>query len=192
MGLQPTNTNAGRRGLSRRTPNTLPLAPATDSPPISHHPSEHARRAGRCHDRSRSHRREPATSRDEPARPEHPGSEQPPDAESGPMTARVSEPTNGPDQRGPPQRATGIGSAAVTPPAVIYGTAAALVFDELFFPDAEPAVGTLIAFATFGVAFLFDLSVVSSSASWATASAAAPLRALAGRGCSHRAPRDGG
>jgi metabolite-proton symporter len=37
----------------------------------------------------------------------------------------------------------------------IYGTAAALVFDELFFPEAEPAVGTLIAFATFGVAFLF-------------------------------------
>ena len=37
----------------------------------------------------------------------------------------------------------------------IYGTAAALVFDELFFPQAEPAVGTLIAFATFGVAFLF-------------------------------------
>jgi MFS transporter, MHS family, shikimate and dehydroshikimate transport protein len=37
----------------------------------------------------------------------------------------------------------------------IYGTAAALVFDKLFFPDAEPAVGTLIAFATFGVAFLF-------------------------------------
>jgi MFS family permease len=37
----------------------------------------------------------------------------------------------------------------------IYGTAAALVFDKLFFPEAEPAVGTLIAFATFGVAFLF-------------------------------------
>jgi MFS family permease len=37
----------------------------------------------------------------------------------------------------------------------IYGTAAALVFDKLFFPDAAPGVGTLIAFATFGVAFLF-------------------------------------
>jgi MFS family permease len=37
----------------------------------------------------------------------------------------------------------------------IYGTAAALVFNKLFFPDAEPAVGTLVAFATFGVAFLF-------------------------------------
>ena len=36
----------------------------------------------------------------------------------------------------------------------IYGTAAALVFGQLFFPGAEPAVGTLIAFATFGVAFV--------------------------------------
>jgi MFS transporter, MHS family, shikimate and dehydroshikimate transport protein len=36
----------------------------------------------------------------------------------------------------------------------IYGTAAALVFGQLFFPQAAPAVGTLLAFATFGVAFL--------------------------------------
>jgi MFS transporter, MHS family, shikimate and dehydroshikimate transport protein len=36
----------------------------------------------------------------------------------------------------------------------IYGTAAALVFGQLFFPEAAPATGTLIAFATFGVAFL--------------------------------------
>src|SRR5450759_1828390 len=37
----------------------------------------------------------------------------------------------------------------------IYGTAAALVFGKVFFPQAEPATGTLIAFATFGVGFLF-------------------------------------
>ncbi|WP_081687154.1 MFS transporter [Glycomyces tenuis] len=37
----------------------------------------------------------------------------------------------------------------------IYGTAAALVFGELFFPDAEPALAQLASFATFGVAFLF-------------------------------------
>jgi metabolite-proton symporter len=36
----------------------------------------------------------------------------------------------------------------------IYGTAAALVFNKLFFSDAEPATGTLLAFATFGVGFL--------------------------------------
>ncbi|WP_123024396.1 shikimate transporter [Mycolicibacterium stellerae] len=37
----------------------------------------------------------------------------------------------------------------------IYGILAALVFNELFFTDASPAVGTLAAFATFGVGFLF-------------------------------------
>lgn len=36
----------------------------------------------------------------------------------------------------------------------IYGTAAALVFDEVFFPELEGAVGTLVAFATFWVGFL--------------------------------------
>ncbi|MDH2329149.1 MFS transporter [Cereibacter sp. SYSU M97828] len=35
----------------------------------------------------------------------------------------------------------------------IYGTAAALVFPRLFFPDASPLMGTLLAFATFGVGF---------------------------------------
>ena len=37
----------------------------------------------------------------------------------------------------------------------IYGTAAALVFGGLFFPDSAPAVGSLLAFATFGVGFVF-------------------------------------
>jgi MFS transporter, MHS family, shikimate and dehydroshikimate transport protein len=37
----------------------------------------------------------------------------------------------------------------------LYGTAAALVFGDLFFPGADPTVGTLAAFATFGVGFLF-------------------------------------
>ncbi|MEJ7816727.1 MAG: MFS transporter [Rubrobacter sp.] len=36
----------------------------------------------------------------------------------------------------------------------IYGTAAALVFNQLFFPNVDPVVGTLAAFATFGVGFL--------------------------------------
>lgn len=35
----------------------------------------------------------------------------------------------------------------------VYGTAAALVFPTVFFPDASPAVGTMASFATFGVAF---------------------------------------
>jgi MFS transporter, MHS family, shikimate and dehydroshikimate transport protein len=37
---------------------------------------------------------------------------------------------------------------------VLYGTVAALVFDELFFPNVDPVIGTLAAFATFGVGFV--------------------------------------
>lgn len=37
----------------------------------------------------------------------------------------------------------------------VYGTAAALVFGQLFFPEVSPVIGTLSAFATFGVGFLF-------------------------------------
>ncbi|MEU9260051.1 MFS transporter [Streptomyces sp. NPDC048212] len=36
----------------------------------------------------------------------------------------------------------------------IYGTAAALVFDKVFFPELEGPIGTLVAFATFWVGFL--------------------------------------
>ena len=36
----------------------------------------------------------------------------------------------------------------------IYGTAAALVFNQLFFPNVDPVIGTLAAFATFGVGFI--------------------------------------
>ncbi len=37
----------------------------------------------------------------------------------------------------------------------LYGIVAGLLFNELFFPDVSPAVGTLAAWATFGVGFLF-------------------------------------
>ncbi|MGW1552158.1 MFS transporter [Streptomyces sp. NPDC002346] len=36
----------------------------------------------------------------------------------------------------------------------IYGTAAALVFDKVFFPELDGPIGTLVAFATFWVGFL--------------------------------------
>ena len=35
----------------------------------------------------------------------------------------------------------------------LYGTAAALIFGDLFFPKVDPTIGTLAAFATFGVGF---------------------------------------
>jgi MFS transporter, MHS family, shikimate and dehydroshikimate transport protein len=36
----------------------------------------------------------------------------------------------------------------------LYGTAAALIFNKLFFPTFDPMVGTLLAFATFGIGFV--------------------------------------
>jgi metabolite-proton symporter len=36
----------------------------------------------------------------------------------------------------------------------LYGTAAALVFNKLFFPGAEPLVGTMLAFTTYALGFL--------------------------------------
>ncbi|WP_282796466.1 MFS transporter [Streptomyces sp. CC224B] len=36
----------------------------------------------------------------------------------------------------------------------LYGSAAALVFNELFFPTADPLTGTLIAFVTYAIGFL--------------------------------------
>ena len=36
----------------------------------------------------------------------------------------------------------------------LYGTASALVFNKLFFPNFDPAVGTLLAFATYAVGFI--------------------------------------
>ena len=36
----------------------------------------------------------------------------------------------------------------------LYGTAAALIFNELFFPTFDPLVGTLLAFATYAVGFV--------------------------------------
>jgi MHS family shikimate/dehydroshikimate transporter-like MFS transporter len=36
----------------------------------------------------------------------------------------------------------------------LYGTAAALVFNELFFPESEPLVGTLLALGTYSVGFV--------------------------------------
>src|SRR5881392_3853652 len=36
----------------------------------------------------------------------------------------------------------------------LYGTAAALIFNRLFFPTFDPLTGTLLAFATYAVGFV--------------------------------------
>jgi MFS family permease len=50
--------------------------------------------------------------------------------------------------------AASIGSALEWYDFFLYGTAAALVFGELFFPKSDPVVGTLLAFLSFGVGFV--------------------------------------
>lgn len=53
---------------------------------------------------------------------------------------------------------TALGSAAGTCVEnydfVAYGTAAALYFGDVFFPESDPVTGTLLSFATLGVGFL--------------------------------------
>ncbi len=50
--------------------------------------------------------------------------------------------------------AASIGSALEWYDFFLYGTAAALVFGDLFFPKSDPIVGTMLAFLTFGVGFV--------------------------------------
>jgi len=47
-----------------------------------------------------------------------------------------------------------IGSALEWYDFFLYGTAAALVFGDVFFPKSDPLIGTLLAFLTFGVGFV--------------------------------------
>jgi MFS family permease len=49
---------------------------------------------------------------------------------------------------------SGIGTALEYYDFLIYGLSAALVFNTVFFPSADPLLGTLLAFAAFGTGFI--------------------------------------
>jgi MFS transporter, MHS family, shikimate and dehydroshikimate transport protein len=65
------------------------------------------------------------------------------------------EPNGGPGELRRVVAASLVGTALEWYDFFIYGTAAALVFGDLFFPAGSPAAGTLMSYATFAVAFLF-------------------------------------
>ena len=54
----------------------------------------------------------------------------------------------------------------------IFGTAAALIFNKVFFPSFDPVTGTLAAFASFSVGFIAGPSAAPSSPITVTSSAA--------------------
>ncbi|MDB5730633.1 MAG: putative metabolite transport protein, partial [Variovorax sp.] len=71
--------------------------------------------------------------------------------ETGAPAPRESEPVKTPKKAA---LASWIGSAVEYYDFFIYGTAAALVFGKIFFPSFDPKVGTIAAFATFGVGYV--------------------------------------
>jgi MFS family permease len=71
-------------------------------------------------------------------------------------SAAASSPDEAPRRRGVRKiiAASLIGTSLEWYDFFLYGTAAALVFNEVFFPSFDPLVGTLLAFATFAVGFV--------------------------------------
>src|ERR1041384_4389388 len=76
------------------------------------------------------------------------------------MTDVHPTPASGADAAPPPRRTARVIVASVVGTSLewydffLYGTAAALVFNKLFFPSFDPLTGTLLAFATYAVGFV--------------------------------------
>ncbi|MCC5697351.1 MFS transporter, partial [Klebsiella pneumoniae] len=68
------------------------------------------------------------------------------------MTGAPSQVTGRP---GRAALASSIGAVVEWYDFLLYGIVAAVVFDRAFFPEISPLAGTLAAFATFGVGFVF-------------------------------------
>ncbi|MFK0006472.1 hypothetical protein ACIQTZ_05410 [Paenarthrobacter sp. NPDC090520] len=64
------------------------------------------------------------------------------------MTESVAPPVHDAKQARKTAGASFIGTMAEYYDFFIYGTASALVFNKIFFPDIDPLVGTLAAFST--------------------------------------------
>ncbi|MFC4565418.1 MFS transporter [Nocardiopsis mangrovi] len=74
-----------------------------------------------------------------------------------PPTPRASRPGRGAERSTPFHRvvtASLIGTTIEWYDFFLYGSAAALVFNHVFFPESEPLIGTLLAFTTYAVGFV--------------------------------------
>ncbi|OEV30057.1 MFS transporter [Streptomyces nanshensis] len=78
----------------------------------------------------------------------------PPPSSSSSASADAVPPTANPSDIKRLLSAAFIGTALEWYDYFLYGTAAALVFNKLFFPDLDPAVGTIASFITFAVGFV--------------------------------------
>lgn len=69
------------------------------------------------------------------------------------MSERIASPTHDAKKARKTAGASFIGTMAEYYDFFIYGTASALVFNKIFFPDIDPVLGTLAAFSTYAVGF---------------------------------------
>lgn len=72
------------------------------------------------------------------------------------VDGRDAEPGHAPADKGPVRRAAWaglIGTALEQYDFVIYGTASAIIFNRIFFPNVDPAIGIIAAFGAYAVGF---------------------------------------